>query len=141
MYAITVDPTTGEMNTEVIDEAKREWADALGANMGADRIKTGIDKCRRELDWPPSIAQFLARAKSPPAAHRQYKALPKPGNPDKQIRHQSCRAMQDILAKIEPGELTLEHRIMLQNHNPELLARIDAKRATAPTESDAIGKS
>lgn len=115
------------VDADIIEEAKREWAEALGASMSGERIKIGIDKCKRELAWPPSIAEFMERAKSPAAAHRQYKALP-PVRPGKQVGHQACRTMRDILAGHEIGDLVPEHRAMLEHHNPDLLARIDQRQ-------------
>lgn len=46
------------------DAAMAEWAQAL-AGLSGDQIRRGIERCRVECEWPPSIAKFVALAKSP----------------------------------------------------------------------------
>ena len=45
------------------DAAVVEWGIGL-AGLSGEQIQRGIDRCRAELDWPPSIAGFLRLAKS-----------------------------------------------------------------------------
>jgi len=40
-----------------IDAMAIEWADGL-AGLNGDDIKRGIEHCRREMPWPPTIAEF-----------------------------------------------------------------------------------
>lgn len=46
----------------------RIWADGIH-NLTQDGIYRGFAKCRDELDWPPSIAQFR-KACEPPVVRR-----------------------------------------------------------------------
>lgn len=115
------------INEEILDEARRDWAEELGADMSGERIKAGLLACERDFSWPPCVAEFKQRCKSPVKAHQQYKALPAVPV-GKQVGIAACKSMKDILAHIKPGELIPEHRAMLEKHNPEMLKRIDAKR-------------
>jgi len=113
------------ISPEICAEAKRDWAEELGENMTGEQVKIALEACQQDFKWPPCPAEFKQRAKSPPPAHRQYKALPSV-KPHKELGQQACRTMKEILADHEAGELIPEHRAMLAQHNPELLARIEA---------------
>lgn len=64
--------------------AMDEWSLAL-AGLNAEQVARALDKCRQELEWPPSPAQFRKLAVGSSvhrgAAYRFYRpALPKPVN-------------------------------------------------------------
>lgn len=72
---------------EELEAAQNEWGEALGELSGG-QIKLGIESCRSEFAWPPSIAEFIELAKGgvkdwrhKGAAYKLHqRALPKPVN-------------------------------------------------------------
>lgn len=50
--------------------AKQEWAKGLD-DLTNEEIARGLDKCRRTLEWPPSIAEFRNFAKPKTYAYHQ----------------------------------------------------------------------
>lgn len=72
----------------MLEAAINEWAIGL-AGLSGDNIKRGLDKCRTDCKWPPSIAEFLDLAMergtwehTSPAyrENEKVKALPRPRN-------------------------------------------------------------
>jgi len=53
--------TTQFQTAESLDLTRAEWADAIGT-LSAEELRRGITTCRDSLQWPPSIAEFLAAA-------------------------------------------------------------------------------
>ena len=71
---------------QVLESAMQEWAIGL-AGLSGEQIKRGLDKCRSDCKWPPTIAEFLDMAlergtweHASPAyrVNRDLLALPKP---------------------------------------------------------------
>lgn len=54
----------------ILDLTIAEWAQAI-EDLSDDQILQGIERCRNELRFPPSVAEFLeAATRARPPAHR-----------------------------------------------------------------------
>lgn len=47
-----------------MEQAIEEWGKGL-AGLTGEQIGAGLDRCRRETEWPPTIAQFRKLATEP----------------------------------------------------------------------------
>ncbi len=73
-------------NTSEYEELKRDYAEVLD-RMTPEQIAAGLEQCLERFEWPPAPRDFYAAGKDAlraHAAHRQFKALPKP-KPDKEL--------------------------------------------------------
>lgn len=59
---------------EAVDDWSEVWAEAL-AGFDGEEVKTGLDYCRDNHQWPPTCAEFKAACKSRP---KPVLALPQP---------------------------------------------------------------
>jgi hypothetical protein len=59
---------------EAVDDWSEVWAEAL-AGFDGEEVKTGLDYCRDNHQWPPTCAEFRAACKSCP---KPVLALPQP---------------------------------------------------------------
>ena len=50
-------------NEKLLKIAKHEWGTAL-YGFGADHIKVAIESCKKNSEWPPSIAEFVSICES-----------------------------------------------------------------------------
>lgn len=78
-YAYAWHAMVGETQHD-IKASMREWAEVLH-DLTAEEIKIGFNRLDKESPkHPPTVMTFksFCRADKPAAAHRQYKALPKP---------------------------------------------------------------
>lgn len=88
---------------QMVELAINEWGLGLYGLTG-DQIANGIDRCRKECKWPPSIAEFVQFAKASdelwqhkgPAYRYVARALPKP-KPDPVMVRQNLKAMRSVL--------------------------------------------
>lgn len=54
-------------HAESLMEWRNEWATAfVDERLTMHEIKTGIETCRRSLDWPPSLAEFIKACRPAP---------------------------------------------------------------------------
>ena len=82
-------------------ESMQEWGEAL-ADLTGQQIKRGLDECRSQKSWPPSIAEFIELAKGSSswehksgAYKRLQKALPKPVN--REIGRQALSNLRGVV--------------------------------------------
>lgn len=62
MKAIYLQKWTDQFQSvQELEAAKAEWRAEL-ADLDGDQIRVGIERCRRELEWPPSAGQFRKAA-------------------------------------------------------------------------------
>ena len=80
-------------DTQEQQESMQEWGEAL-VNLTGVQIKRGIEECRANKTWPPSIAEFIELAKGPAewehkgAAYKTHvKSLPAPINRETGRKH------------------------------------------------------
>jgi hypothetical protein len=59
---------------EAVDDWSEVWAEAL-AGFDGEEVKTGLDYCRDNHQWPPTCSEFRAACKSRP---KPILALPQP---------------------------------------------------------------
>jgi hypothetical protein len=74
-------------DTKMLEAAMREWAIGL-RDLTPLQVKQGIDQCRVNAAWPPSISEFIRFAKAMESLHyrgnayQKWHALPMPkGDP------------------------------------------------------------
>lgn len=101
MSSIYGNKWTSSFSSEEIENfAKREWYDALVSNnLTPEQIRQGLDKCRDERKWPPTIAEFISLAKPPvtDAMHKEFdKQLPPPRVPPEVVK-ENLRKIRAIL--------------------------------------------
>jgi hypothetical protein len=89
--------------TAVHDLAIDEWGLGLYGLTG-EQIATGIDRCRTESEWPPSIAKFVRLAKSwehnGPAYKPTEKQAKKPRSQrDKDVARAALAEIKKILRR------------------------------------------
>lgn len=108
-------------NERMLELALQEWGIGL-YGLSGEQIKRGVDACRTNCKWPPSIAEFLDfsldrgnwRHKS--AAYKPAQlALPKPRDPE--LAKGGFVAMRQALA-VKSTKLVWEkptHKIILEN--------------------------
>jgi len=83
-----------------MEQAMDEWGVGL-VGLSAEQIRHGIDAARTKSMWPPSIAEFVAYARS----HDRpvfFVALPKPQASASVVRAE-LSAMRDVLRGVAAG--------------------------------------
>ena len=90
-------------SVEIENFAKREWYNALTkANLSPDQIREGLDKCRDNQEWPPTISEFIQISKPPivHAMHKEFKdQLPPPKISDEQLA-ENRRKLKELLPSL-----------------------------------------
>ena len=90
---------TDEKTAEIIKMSMTEWCEGL-AGMSGDQVKKAITYCRTNLEWPPSIAEFVKAGKIDRPVHdmllpRPPKVKPSPEN-IKRVRDMIAGAFNEI---------------------------------------------
>lgn len=82
--------------------ARAEWAESL-AGLSQAEIDAGVRKAKQDLEWPPSVAEFLTLCRDRRENAAMYRAfppaLPKPRTPAGQARAH----LGEMLAKLRGG--------------------------------------
>ena len=97
--------TSSFASVEIENFAKREWYDAMVQNnLTPDQIRQGLDKCRDEREWPPTISEFIGLAK-PPVVHQMHQEFSKQLPPPKISKEKQQFYMKKLKAILNDGPI------------------------------------